>query len=51
MAWTSIREWSQKRTLRVMLKDPELPGGSGQRGSLRRESVPTDPRRSACFLQ
>jgi hypothetical protein len=22
MAWTSIREWSQKRTLRAMLKDP-----------------------------
>jgi hypothetical protein len=30
MAWTSIREWSQKRTLRVMLKDPRAArGGKG----------------------
>ena len=37
MVWTSISEWSQKRKLRAMLEDPDLPGGSGQPGSLRRE--------------
>jgi hypothetical protein len=27
MVWTSIREWSQKRTLRAMLKDPRSARG------------------------
>jgi hypothetical protein len=27
MAWTGIREWSQKRTLRAMLKDPRAVRG------------------------
>ena len=26
MVWTSISEWSQKRKLRAMLEDPDLPG-------------------------
>ena len=51
MVWTSISEWSQKRKLRAMLEDPRSARGSGQPGSLRRESEPTDPRRRACFLQ
>jgi hypothetical protein len=34
MAWTSIREWGQKRTLRVMLKDPRAARGFRSTGQL-----------------
>jgi len=34
MVWTSIREWSQKRTLRAMLKDPRAARGFRSIGQL-----------------
>ena len=34
MYWTAIREWSQKRTLRVMLKDPRAARGFRSIGQL-----------------
>ena len=34
MAWTSIREWRQKRTLRAMLKDPRAARGFRSTGQL-----------------
>jgi hypothetical protein len=34
MLWTAIREWSQKRTLRAMLKDPRSARGFRSTGQL-----------------
>jgi hypothetical protein len=34
MFWTSIHEWSQKRTLRAMLKDPRAARGFRSIGQL-----------------
>ena len=34
MYWTAIREWSQKRTLRAMLKDPRAARGFRSTGQL-----------------
>jgi hypothetical protein len=34
MVWTAIREWSQKRTLRAMLKDPRSTRGFRSTGQL-----------------
>ena len=34
MAWTAIREWSQKRTLRAMLTDPRSARGFRSIGQL-----------------
>jgi hypothetical protein len=34
MIWTSIREWSQKRTLRAMLSDPRSARGFRSSGQL-----------------
>ena len=34
MYWTAIREWSQKRTLRAMLKDPRSARGFRSTGQL-----------------
>jgi hypothetical protein len=34
MAWTVIREWSRKRTLRAMLKDPRSARGFRSTGQL-----------------
>ena len=34
MAWTAIREWRQKRTLRAMLKDPRSARGFRSIGQL-----------------
>jgi hypothetical protein len=34
MVWTSMREWSQKRTLRAMLKDPRSTRGFRSTGQL-----------------
>jgi ribosomal protein L13E len=41
MFWTSIHEWSQKRTLRVMLKDPRAARGFRSIGQLEK-AIGTD---------
>jgi hypothetical protein len=36
MLWTAIREWSQKRTLRTMLRDPRSGRGFRSTGQLQK---------------
>jgi hypothetical protein len=38
---TALREWSQKRTLRTMLKDPRSTRGSVPPDSLKKALAPT----------
>ncbi len=51
--WLGLRSASGAKSERCVRcsTTPDPPGGSGRSGSSRRESVPTDPRRSACFWQ
>ena len=51
--WLGLRSASGAKSERFVRcsQTPDLPGGSGRSGSSRRESVPTDPRRNACFWQ
>ena len=51
--WLGLRSASGAKSERFVRcsQTPDLPGGSGRSGSSGRESVPTDPRRNACFWQ